>query len=136
MSEFYFPDDLWRLIKRFVGFEKYYLVPAARIPCTGELTTYLSNRSFQSVYRILTTTRPMVVCLIKVYHYMITHNEWIQAARQDTLLWDRFAIMVAMRSNRFLEDNLCGCGDEACSHCFVHRSLSRISRRFYMVYLN
>lgn len=134
--EFYFPDDLWQIIKQFVGFEKYYLVPAAKLPFTDEVVTYLSNRSFQKVYAILTTTRPLVICLIKVFHYMVMHNDWIQAARHDTLVWDRFAYMLAVRSNRCLEDNLCGCGEQECSRCHVFRYLSVMSRRFYMVYLD
>ena len=135
MPEFYFPDELWQIIKNFVGFEKYYLVRAARIPCTGELTTYLSNRSFQSVYRILTSTRPLVMCLIKLFHFLITHDQWIRPARNDTLLWDRFAYMVAIRSNQYLDDNACGCSDQECSRCYVHQALHTMSRRFYTVYL-
>lgn len=136
MKEVYFPDDLWRYMLTFVGFEKYYLIPVRRRPLIhDELILHLSNRCFRKLLHIMQVSTHLSTCLIRAFIFMTKHNVWIQQARQITRIWDRFSYMLAIRCQTHLVTLVCGCGEEECVSCYAHTHLDRVSRMFYTIYV-
>ena len=140
----WFPNGVWYTIKEFWGVEKYYLAPSEeKRKIREQYAMKLSEKCFTHVIQILKPTTPLPAlstCLFQTCLYLVRYNDWIQIARQYSMLWDRFSIVLATRCNNCLLGLVCLSDDvggrcEACAPCHIHFALERMSRTFYTVYL-
>ena len=134
--EFYFPEDVWGVIKTYIGFQKYYTIPAERKKrlIDRAFSEQMNKRCYDTLFEITHTEVHLCLCLWKSFTFLIEHNDWVQRARKEFKHWDTIMVGIATKCNEFLEIIHCGCND--CDACFTHSSLDRVSRVFYSVYMN
>ena len=134
--EFFIPDELWEIIKSYIGMQKYYLYPA-KLKKNLNMKFYanLSNITFADVLHTLQNTRPFVLCLYRIFLYMIKNNDKIQLLRNRGFdqLWDHFSFILATRTQRYLEEGRCDC--QNCTDCFLSDAVHALSGHFYLLYI-
>ena len=132
----YICEDVWQLIKSFVGFQKYYLIPANITKKKHqELSKYFSDKCFNQIYSILQEQVTFATKIVKVFIYMMDSMEWIQCGRiNHQSLWDNFAIMIATQCEQKINDLHCNCESNDCEICFTRTILQTMSRQFYKQY--
>ena len=142
----WFPEGVWGIVKGYAGVYKYYLVPSRKKSIVNQdFAQSLSNKCFNRVISILQIDEgdhhpPLATYLFRTCIFMIRYNDWIQAARSVSEIWDRFSLLLASRCHRCLQHLNCLGADTAtrcaeCTPCLLHYSLENASRTFYTVYL-
>lgn len=133
---YYFPDDIWSIIKSYQGFQKYYLLPSSKIYKTNtEFTIIIHKKCSQQLHDIIQPGKPQSLIILQLFLHLIHYNAWIQVLRRECRFWDKVTACIATECNSYLEHILCGCGEEHCSFCNTHHLIDRISRIFYTMYL-
>lgn len=133
----YFPEDVWRIVKSYQGFEKYYFKPSNKFyNMNTEFTIFIHQKSMEKLHEITQpSAKPISLIILQLFLFLINQNTWIQVLRKHYSIWDKITACIATECNSYLEFIFCGCGSEHCPSCTTYGFLDRISRVFYTMYL-